>query len=99
MQGLALVTYAWVENVAIYLFDPGIWKNLFICTFFSDCFSKFYTFHDTWAHTASMSIFPTYACLLKPVGIDVPTSNTHTRKICFVFTDIFTINGYYFRIL
>ena len=98
MQALALVMYTWVENVAIYLFETGIWQILFICTFVFDCFSKFYTFHDAWAHTASMSIFPTYACLLKPVGIDVQTSNIHTRK-CFVFTNIFTIHGYYFRVL
>ena len=99
IQALALVMYTWVENVAIYLFKTGIWQNLFICTFFFDCFSTFYTFHDAWAHTASMPIFPTSACLLKPVGIDVQTSNTRTRNICFVFTSIFTIHGYYFRIL
>jgi len=99
MRALALVIYTWVENVAIYLFETDIWKNLFICTFFFDWFPKIYAFHDAWADTASMSIFPTYACLLKPVGIDVQTSNTHTRKICFIFTNIFTIHGYYFRIL
>jgi len=71
MQALALVIYTWVENVAIYLFEASIWQNLFVCTFCFDCFSKLYTFHDAWAHTTSMSIFPTYTCLLKPAGIDV----------------------------
>jgi len=99
MQALAVAIYTWVKNVAIYLFETGIWQNIFICTFFFDCFSKFYTFHDAWVHTASMSIFPNFACLPKPVGIDVQTSNTHTRKICFALTNIFKIHGYYFRIL
>ena len=40
-------------------------SNVFICTFFVDSFSNFYTFHDAWAHKASISIFPTNACQKK----------------------------------
>ena len=55
-------------------------SNGFICTFFVDSFSNFYTFHDAWPHTASISIFPTNACLIKLVGVGVQTSNSDLHK-------------------
>jgi len=66
-------------------------QAIFLFAHFSfDCFSSFYTFHNAWAHTASMSIIPTDACLLKPVGI-ANKQQLLTQKICFIFTHIFTI--------
>ena len=72
-------------------------RIIFICTFSFECFTKFCAFHNAWVDTASMSLFSTNACLLKPVGIDVQTSNSHTREVYYVFTQIFTILRGYFQ--
>jgi len=63
------------------------YKNkLFIYTFFLCVFSDYLYFHDAWAQTASMSIFLLDACLLKPVGIDVQTSNSYKRNMFYIHT-------------
>jgi len=55
-------------------------SNGFIWTFFVVSFWNFCTFHDAWAHTASISIFPTSVCLIKLVGVGVQTSNSYLHK-------------------
>ena len=61
-------------------------SNVFICTLFLCVFSNYLYFHDAWAHTANMSIFPPDACLLKPVGIDVQTSNSYKRNMFYIYS-------------
>jgi len=54
--------------------------HFFICTFFVDSFSNFYTFHVAWVHTASIARFSTNPCLIKLLGVGVQTSNSYLHK-------------------
>jgi len=71
---------------------------LCVCSFFFFCNSTFfhsgYVIKDPLTRSA-----PTELRLLQAtVGIDVRTSNIYTSKMCFIYTDIFTILGGSFQI-
>ena len=71
---------------------------LCVCSFFFFCNSTFFHSGHVIKHPLTRSAPTELRLLQATVGIDVQTSNIYTRKMCFIYTDIFTILGGSFQI-